>query len=335
MNVIGIIAAIVFFFLLVIGHEFGHFASAKMLGVDVEEFSMGMGPQIFHKEKNGTEYSLRAFPIGGFCRLEGEDGESDSPTAFTNQPLVNKIPILAAGSLMNVILGLIMLVFVYTSIGATSNILAEVSPGGPAETAGIMAGDEIIAVNGTEMTGWTAIVTEIDASHESVDIRVDRDGEILDFDVPTMYNEEVGRYVIGITSKLIHSPAFALKSALAAVGEMFMSIIGLFGMLFKGQVKSTDVVGVVGIISIAGESARHGIINVINLMGLISINLAIVNMLPIPALDGGRILLAIIAKISGGRFTKKAEAIINAIGLVLLLALMVFIVIKDVFQFIL
>jgi regulator of sigma E protease len=335
MNVIGIIAAIVFFFLLVIGHEFGHFASAKMLGVDVEEFSMGMGPQIFHKEKNGTEYSLRAFPIGGFCRLEGEDGESDSPTAFTNQPLVNKIPILAAGSLMNVILGLIMLVFVYTSIGATSNILAEVSPGGPAETAGIMAGDEIIAVNGTEMTGWTAIVTEIDASHESVDIRVDRDGEILDFDVPTMYNEEVGRYVIGITSKLIHSPAFALKSALAAVGEMFMSIIGLFGMLFKGQVKSTDVVGVVGIISIAGESARHGIINVINLMGLISINLAIVNMLPIPALDGGRILLAIIAKISGGRFTKKAESIINAIGLVLLLALMVFIVIKDVFQFIL
>jgi regulator of sigma E protease len=335
MNVIGIIAAIIFFFLLVIGHEFGHFASAKMLGVDVEEFSMGMGPQIFHKEKNGTEYSLRAFPIGGFCRLEGEDGESDSPTAFTNQPLVNKIPILAAGSLMNVILGLIMLVFVYTSIGATSNILAEVSPGGPAETAGIMAGDEIIAVNGTEMTGWTAIVTEIDASHESVDIRVDRDGEILDFDVPTMYNEEVGRYVIGITSKLIHSPAFALKSALAAVGEMFMSIIGLFGMLFKGQVKSTDVVGVVGIISIAGESARHGIINVINLMGLISINLAIVNMLPIPALDGGRILLAIIAKISGGRFTKKAEAIINAIGLILLLALMVFIVIKDVFQFIL
>ncbi len=335
MNVIGIIAAIIFFFLLVIGHEFGHFASAKMLGVDVEEFSMGMGPQIFHKEKNGTEYSLRAFPIGGFCRLEGEDGESDSPTAFTNQPLVNKIPILAAGSLMNVILGLIMLVFVYTSIGATSNILAEVSPGGPAETAGIMAGDEIIAVNGTEMTGWTAIVTEIDASHESVAIRVDRDGEILDFDVPTMYNEEVGRYVIGITSKLIHSPAFALKSALAAVGEMFMSIIGLFGMLFKGQVKSTDVVGVVGIISIAGESARHGIINVINLMGLISINLAIVNMLPIPALDGGRILLAIIAKISGGRFTKKAESIINAIGLVLLLALMVFIVIKDVFQFIL
>ena len=335
MNVIGIIAAIIFFFLLVIGHEFGHFASAKLLGVDVEEFSMGMGPQIFHKEKNGTEYSLRAFPIGGFCRLEGEDGESDSPTSFTNQPLVNKIPILAAGSLMNVIIGLVMLVFVYTSIGATSNILAEVSPGGPAETAGIMAGDEIIAVNGTEMTGWTAIVTEIDASHESVAIRVNRDGEILDFDVPTMYNEEVGRYVIGITSKLIHSPAFALKSALAAVGEMFMSIIGLFGMLFKGQVKSTDVVGVVGIISIAGESARHGIINVINLMGLISINLAIVNMLPIPALDGGRILLAIIAKISGGRFTKKAEAIINAIGLVLLLALMVFIVIKDVFQFIL
>ena len=335
MNVLGIIAAIFFFFLLVLGHEFGHFASAKMLGVDVEEFSVGMGPQILHKEKNGTEYSLRAIPIGGFCRLEGEDGENDSPTAFTNQPLVNKIPILVSGSLMNVLMGLIMLVFVYTSVGATSNVLAEVAPGGPAETAGIQAGDEIIAVNGYDLTSWSAIVTEIDKSHESVEITVNRDGETLDFTVPTYYNEEVGRYVIGITSKLVHSPLFALKSALSAVGEMFVSIIGLFKMLFKGQVRSDDVVGVVGIISIAGQTAKTGLINVINLMGLISLNLAIVNLLPFPALDGGRILLAIIASISGGRFTKKAEAIVNAVGLILLLILMGFIVIKDVFQFIL
>ena len=159
-SVIGVIIAILFFCLLVIGHEFGHFIAAKRLGVKVLEFSMGMGPLLWHSQKGETQYSLRAIPIGGFCKLEGEDGDENKEDmrSFANQPAWSKILILIMGSVMNVVMGLIILTIIFTSIGSTTSYVGEVSDGSPAAAAGILADDRIVAINGKEVLSWNDVI---------------------------------------------------------------------------------------------------------------------------------------------------------------------------------
>lgn len=344
-SVIGVIIAILFFCLLVIGHEFGHFIAAKRLGVKVLEFSMGMGPLLWHSQKGETQYSLRAIPIGGFCKLEGEDGDENKEDmrSFANQPAWSKILILIMGSVMNVVMGLIILTIIFTSIGSTTSYVGEVSDGSPAAAAGILAGDRIVAINGKEVLSWNDVIASTSSydGDGSIQVILERkSSEKGNYQFPVElvpdYNEEAGRYIMGVTTKIVHSVPMSIKESLAACGSMFVSMKEFLVNLFKGRTNSEDVVGVVGIMAVVSEQAKtNGLINVIYLMGIISFNLAIVNMLPFPALDGGRILLVLLRKITRDKIGDKAEAIVNAIGFILLMILMIFLLFKDTFTFIL
>lgn len=333
-----VIAAIIMFALLVASHEFGHFASAKLLGVRVNEFSIGMGPLIFQRKKGETEYSLRALPIGGFCRIEGEDGDSESGSdderSFAKKPWWAKVIILASGAFMNILLCLLILTMVFVYSGTCTNYLDEVLPGGPADLAGIKPGDRIIAIDGKDYSEWEKIVGVISGSDgKPMSVSVLRDGERLTFDCAAVESE--GRWVLGIICKLSHSPFAAFRQSLSATAEMFNQMRLFFAQLFVGKVNTDDVVGVVGIVSIMSEQSKYGFASLAYLVAIISLNLGLVNLLPLPALDGGRILFVFVRLIFGGRISDKAEAYVHAAGMILLMALMVFLVIKDVKRFVL
>ena len=343
-SIIGVIIAILFFCLLIIGHEFGHFIAAKRLGVKVLEFSMGMGPLLWHKQKGETQYSLRAIPFGGFCKLEGEDGDEDKEDkrSFANQPAWSKILILIMGSVMNVIMGIIILTIIFTSLGSSTSYVGEISADSPAAKAGIMAGDRIVAIDGEQIDSWNDVIASTSAfdGEGSLQVILERkaeEGGKYQFPVELVpeYNEEAGRYLMGITTKVVHSVPLSIKESLAMCGEMAVSMKEFLVNLFKGRTSSDDVVGVVGIMAVVSEQAKtNGLLNVIYLMGIISFNLAIVNMLPFPALDGGRILLVLLRRITNDKIGDKAEMIINAIGFILLMILMIFLIFKDTFTFI-
>lgn len=333
MSAIAIIAAVVLFCLLIAGHEFGHYAAAKLLGVKVNEYSIGMGPLLWQTKKGETEYSLRALPIGGYCKIEGEDGDSDDDRSFGKKPWWAKVIILAAGAFMNFVLCILLLIGLFWYSGAYSTTLADVSEGYPAQIAGIQAGDTIVAIDGVEYDDWIEVVNAIEASKGSpMTFTVERDGQTHDYTLSAV--ESDGRYLMGITCKLIHSPIKAIGQAFSTTKSTMIAMGQFFGQLFTGKASSDDVVGVVGIVSMIGEQAKFGFSNVVYLMAIISLNLGMVNLLPLPALDGGRILFVIIRLITRDKIGDNAEAVTHAVGMVLLLALMAFLIIKDLNRFV-
>ena len=341
MRIVGIVLALICFCLLVLGHEFGHFSVGKLLGFKINEFSVGMGPRLWGSKKGETEYSFRAIPIGGYCAFEGEDGTEDEdkdgkkkepdPGSFNLQPAWKRLLVLVAGSFNNIVIGIIIFTIVFTYVGSYSPVLSQVVEGMPAEKAGIQAGDRIVAVEGTDYSEWSEITAAIiNSKDDTVNITVLRDGERLSFDVDT-YTNEYGNKAVGIMCSIVHDPGSSFKSALSECGTMVRALRDFFGRLFRGQARSEDVGSVVQIIAVSGEYAEnYGLITVIELIALVSINLGFMNLLPIPGLDGGRILFVIIRWITRGKVSEKAEGRINAVFMVLLIALMVFLIFKDV-----
>ena len=330
MKVIGILIAILCFIILIIGHEFGHFSVAKLLGVKVNEFSVGMGPLAYQKQKGETKYSIRYIPIGGYCALEGEDGDSEDPRSFSHQPAWSKILILVAGAFMNVIIGLLIFTFIFMKTGTTSQVIASVVENGPAYEAGIQAGDKIVGVNDKYYSDFTSVQSAIlSSTGDTIKISVERNNKRQDF-ICQPYINEYGNRAVGILAGVSYGFADCFKAGLRESGLVAVSIRDFFVGIFKGQTGLNDVSGVVGIVSIAGQAAEVGIINVIYLMALISVNLGYMNLLPFPALDGGRILLTIIRAIFKGKISDETEGIIHAIGIIILLALMIIILFKDV-----
>ncbi len=333
MRITGIIVAIILFLLLVVSHEFGHYITARLFKVRVNEFSVGMGPLIFEKTKGETQYSLRAVPIGGYCKLEGEDGDSNDPRAFTNAAWWKKIIILAAGAAVNIVSAFIILVIICSIWGSLIPVLSAVTPGGPADKAGINAGDKVVSIEGVYYDSWGEIVNAISSSTpETISVGVIRDSEELVFSVKPVLSEEVGRRICGFTSTVSHSPAKAVPNAFGICASYFNSFRDFLARLVTGHAESNEVVGVVGIVSAVSEGAQYGVSNVVALMAIISLNLGIVNLLPLPALDGGRIVAVIVRLITRGRFTDEMESYINGAGMIMLMALMVFLIFKDTFN---
>ncbi|HCU07423.1 MAG TPA: RIP metalloprotease RseP [Clostridiales bacterium] len=330
-----IFIAILMFCGLVFVHEFGHFAAAKAVGIKVNEFSIGMGPLLMQRKYGETEYSLRAFPIGGYCKMEGEDEESPDERAFNRQPAWAKILVIVAGSFMNILATILILAVILTYSGSYTTILDQVPEGYPAQEAGLLPGDEIIAVDGQRYEDWIEVVTAIaESPGESISVTVLREGAEQTF-VSALEENEEGRKVIGITSLRSHSVLLGIKEAFRTTAAMTVAMGEFLNNLVTGQASAEDVVGPIGIVTIIGQQAKYGLINVIYLMAMISLNLGIVNLLPLPALDGGRLTFVLIRALTGGRISDDAEARVHMIGMVLLMGLMLFLVFKDTFQFIL
>ena len=332
-----VIQTIIILCILIFVHELGHFAAAKLSGVKVNEFALGMGPAFFKKQRGETLYSLRILPIGGFCTMEGQDGDSDDSGSFEMKPARIRAIILAAGSFMNVALAILILSAVFFVGTALTTEIRAVGEGSPAEAAGIISGDRIVSVDGVPIGEWQEIVTRIsDSQNERVSIGVIRNDVEMTIVTGTTTADD-GRRIIGIVPASVTSftnPFTAIALGTRAAGDLIVSMIEILGMIFTGAVPPSDLVGPIGIAYIVDDTARMGMRPLLFLVALISLNLAIVNLLPFPALDGGRLLFLVIRKLTGKVISDTVEGRIHLIGMVLLLALMVYLTWNDIGRFI-
>jgi regulator of sigma E protease len=334
-SVMMIIYAIIIFCLLIFVHEFGHLIAAKAAGIRVNEFALGMGPLLFKFKKGETEYSLRALPIGGFCAMEGEDEESADPRAFNNKSTGAKALVIIAGSFMNLVLAIIILSILFVAIGSPTTTIKDLAPDNPAIIAGMQSGDKIIEIEGEKIREWQDIPETISNSKaETITVVVDRDGKHLTFESDVTYTED-GRRVIGIAPAYTRNPGTALINGTLSTFEMGVQMVKIIGDLITGEISTKALTGPVGIVVMVGDTARMGLFYVAQLTALISLNLAIMNMLPLPALDGGRLLFLIIRRFTGKVISDETEGKIHFIGIMLLFGLMIYITFQDVGRFIL
>lgn len=348
MTVFYIVLAILLFGVLIFVHELGHFITAKLSGVQVNEFALFMGPAIFKKTKGETTYSLRCIPIGGYCAMEGEDGESDNPRAFGNAKVWKRLIILAAGSFMNFVAGfLIAAIFIAASYNSLSTVqLSGFEDGCTLNTVdGLQAGDKFYSIDGERVYINGDIPMLLDRNVSGVyDLVVIRDGEKV-----SLKNFEMKKR--NFDGKEMYGMNFALqdKNVGSVLGlswnycRDFARLVRL-GLqdLFTGKAGMDEMSGPVGIVSVVteagtqAESVGFGILNVLYFFAFIAVNLAVMNMLPIPALDGGRIvcllLTAIVEKITRRKLNPKYEGYLHAAGMILLFGFMAFITFKDIFK---
>lgn len=349
-----LILAILMFGVIIVVHELGHFTAAKLSGVQVNELSLGMGPLLLHKKRGETEYSLRALPLGGYCAMEGEDGENDNPKAFTAQSGWKKFIILIAGSLMNFLLGVVILLVLYASVTSfATNTISGFADGFPAQgTDGLMAGDEIVRVNGVRTFSYDDVSLELTrVSGSTLDLVIVRDGEKITLNDFTLEKQEYDngdgttslRY--GFTfaytdATFLNRIGYGLDSAFYFTKLVWYSL----EMLVTGSAGVNDLAGPVGIVSMVtqvGEQSSSilaGVENVMYFMAMIAINLAVMNLLPLPALDGGRVFFLLVNGVSmlviRKKIPAKYEGYVHAAGLVLLLVLMALVTLQDVFRII-
>ena len=339
------ILAVIMFLIMIFPHELGHFIAARKCNVQVNEFAFGMGPAIWKKQKGETLYSIRLFPIGGFCSMEGEDGteeEADgetgeaepkeyNPRAFNNKKPWQKIIILAAGSAMNVVSAFLILTILVTYLGFTTTVIDKVMEGSPAEACGIMAGDKIVSIDGTDITAWDQVSQIIQESAGSeMTFSVDRDGQTLEFSLTPEFEEERGVYIMGAQCKVSHNFFKGIRSGAVGTVRLFGVMYDSLKMLISGGATISDISGPVGIVQMVGETSNQGLWSYGFLVALICVNLAVINMLPLPALDGGRILIVLVCWITGKAVSPKIEGIIHAVGIVLLLGLAVLVTFSDI-----
>ncbi|NLD19762.1 MAG: RIP metalloprotease RseP [Clostridiales bacterium] len=330
-----VIYAIIIFCLLIFVHELGHFIVAKACGVKVNEFAIGMGPAFFKRQKGETTYSLRAFPIGGFCAMEGEDQDSDDERAFNNKPAWQRALVLIAGSFMNLLTAVILLMIIAFWIGQPTTTVDKVVEQSPAYEAGLLQGDEITAVDGREVDEWNDIITYVGESEkDTAEITVLRNGMEMTLVSDLEFDKQANRNKIGITAASEHNPGYAAVAGVKNTWNMTVMMYDIIKQLFTGDVSVKELSGPVGIVYAVNDSAKAGVIYVVYLAALLSLNLAIMNMLPLPALDGGRLLFLIIRKITGKRVTDEMEGKVHFIGIMLLLLLMVYVTWNDIIKFI-
>ncbi len=330
-----VIYAILIFLVLIFVHEFGHFITAKACGVKVNEFALGMGPAIFKKQKGETLYALRIFPIGGYCAMEGEDEDSEHPRAFNNRPAWQRAIVLAAGSLMNLLTCVVLLIIIAFWAGQPTTTLENIEPGSPAQAAGLLPGDTIVQVDDVKVRSWDDVIQSIgQAESETIQITVVRDGEEIGITSDLEYNKEQKRNMIGISPASERHVGSSFAAGIKNTGKMAVMMYDTLRQLFTGDVSVKELSGPVGIVYAVNVSAQSGIMYVVYLAALLSLNLAIINMLPLPALDGGRLLFLVIRKITGKRVTDEMEGKIHFIGITLLFMLMIYVTFNDVLRFI-
>lgn len=322
-------------------HEFGHFIFAKKAGIYVYEFSIGMGPRIFkfNRKDDETEYSIRLFPIGGYVQMAGEDIEDDKDIPedkkMQSKTWMQRFLTVIAGIMFNFILAIVLLFVVGLVAGAPTNkpYITQVEEG--INSTLIKENDKILEVNGKKVIFTDTMLLRIHVSNgKPLKLKVESDGNIKEVTLnPIEVNEDgktTYKYGIGIGSDVERGILPALRYAFVKFASLIAQMAMVLKYLFTGKLGLSSLSGPVGIFGVVGESAKAGFINLIYLTAFISLNVGFMNVLPIPALDGGRILFLIIEKIKGSKVDIKVENTIHAVGFALLMILMVVITFKDI-----
>lgn len=339
--ILYIIIALVVFGVLIFLHEFGHFFTAKLCGVKVNEFAVGMGPALFHVQKGETKYSLRALPIGGYTAMEGEDGESNDPRAFVNRPVWQRMIVLVAGSFMNVLTGfVIILILVMLANPIASTTVAQFADGATSSKTGLQAGDKILSIDGAAVHINVDITLGLIMSNRGkVHMEVLRNDKVVD--LPNvqfpMENDGSGGKIMAQDFQVYaqkKSPAMIVSHAfywtIAMVKLVWVTIL----QMFTGRYGIKDLSGPVGVTAAMGQAASQSATSLFTLVAMIAVNLGVVNLFPLPALDGGRLLFVIIEGIRRKPVPRKYEGYVHLVGFALLMTLMLFVTFNDIVRLI-
>lgn len=368
-SILYILLAILVLLFMVTVHELGHYVSGKLLGFRINEFAIGMGPAIFSRtRKNGEKFSIRVLPLGGFCAFDGEDEEASDPACFNNQKPWKRIIVLVSGAFMNFLVAMLIIINIFLFAGMyfpKINMLLPDFSTTDQVTSPLQAGDIIFEINGRDMylSNDMSVALASVKEDEKFDITVVRNGEIItikdvvkraysayqvDAETGEFVRDEDGNYVLAHddSGNLIESYGLGIYQGYESfkfgffetLGRSFVYafrmagvILSTLGQLITGGLGLKDIGGPITTITMTAEIARSGLRNFLDIVALIGVNLAVFNLLPIPALDGSRVVFTVIEWIRGKPINRKVEAIINAVGLVLLLG---FVIVADIYQLI-
>ena len=343
----SIIVAILIFSVIILFHEFGHFLFAKLGGITVNEFSLGMGPRLLSFVKGGTRYSVKLFPIGGSCAMLGEDENDMQQGAFGSRPVWIRILVVAAGPLFNFIFAYVISVILLMNAGCDLPVLLAVSEGYPAEQAGLEPGDMITKINGKNMylyrdiSNYVSFHQDILSEGTPVEIEYVRGGEAHTVTL-TAADDGNGRHILGVSgsSSSRENLGFVrtIRYGLYEVRFWVSTTLGSLRLLITGKAGAQDLSGPVGVVSMIGETYEESrtdgwyyvMLNMMNISILLSANLGVMNLLPLPALDGGRLLFLFLEVIRRKRIDPDKEGMVHFAGFMLLMLLMVFILFNDI-----
>jgi len=335
----NIILALLIIALLVLVHEWGHFIVARKVGIPVYEFSIGFGFRLFSWKNKDTEYSLRLIPLGGYVRLAGEEADDwDDPRGYNHRTPAEKMAVAFAGPFMNFVLAVAIFIITFAFIGVAQPvnepIIGDVIPGKPAQLAGLKADDRVLAVNQERVTTWQDFVAKVQGTeaNENLWLTVQRDGQIQEINLPVEKNA-AGESIIGVYSKINFERQGiiqAVRLGFMQTYQMTLVLLSSLAMLFNGTASASDLAGPVGITSMIGEAAQGGLVYLLSFTAFLSINLGFLNLLPIPALDGSRILFAIIHAIRRKPLDSKREGFIHWLGFLFLMALILLATYNDI-----
>ena len=339
-----ILTALLVIAIIVMVHEIGHFVAAKRAGIDVQEFSIGFGPSLFSIKKEETRYSLRLLPLGGYVRMAGmgsEGEDPDNPRGFNRKTPLQKIGVLLAGPGMNFLLAGVIFVCTFTFIGlpraVEAPVIGEVVEGKPAYEAGLKAQDRVTAVNGRPVSTWSDFVTEVRKAEpgQPVSVTVLRNGQKIEFHVVPEFDAEQKTSIIGVRQTITFQRVGIWQGLKLGFYQTFhitwLLLTGL-GQLLTGTASSADLTGPVGITKMIGDAAQGGLVYLANFTALLSINLGILNLLPIPALDGSRVVFAILEGIRRRPVEPERENFIHFLGFLFLMALILLVTYNDILR---
>ena len=347
---INILALIIVLGVLIFIHEFGHFLMARIFGVGVERFSLGFGPRLFGFQRGRTDYRVSAIPLGGYVKMVGEDpdaeiAEADIPESFTHQPVFRRIVIVAAGPFFNLLLAILIFYALFQVYGYLwlKPVVGKLSPDMPAQAAGLKPGDRIMSINKTPVKTWEEMAARIDASGGlDLELVVDREGETVTVnltpavvDGKTIFGEPRKRYVLGIVAsgEVVRErvgPLTAMTMSLESTWDIVrLTAIGVAKMI-SGAVSTKELGGPIMIAQMAGRQAEEGVSSFLAFMAFISVNLAILNFLPIPVLDGGHLLFYTIEVVRRKPVDQKTREVAQQFGMLVLLFLMALVFYNDI-----
>lgn len=340
--VLTLLAAIFVFGLLVLVHELGHFVTAKLTGMRVREFAIGFGPQIGSVQKGETLYSLRVVPLGGYNDIAGMDPEDQEAgdRGFSTKSVPARMLVILAGSFMNVILPILLFFGIFFFSGVhTPNpepVLGKVLPGKPAAVAGLEEGDRILSIDGRTISTWKDFVSTVAAADGQTElaVTVERDGQTLTKGVTPSYDSTAKHALVGVMNDAIITHPGLVESWHLAVESTWRVIRLMVDALYRIvlELSGENLAGPVGIAQMAGEAAEMGLVPLLNFAALLSLNLAVINMFPLPGLDGGHFLGLCFEAVRGRALSPKALQVAQSIGVALLLLLMIYVTRNDIFR---
>ncbi|MCE5201403.1 MAG: RIP metalloprotease RseP [Synergistaceae bacterium] len=344
---ISIISFLIVIGICVISHEGGHFIAAKWRDVFVHEFSFGMGPSLWSKTRGETLWSFRAFPIGGFVRLEGEDASDsedqkkksiDPSRSLSAKKPWERLVIIAAGAFVNIMLAWLLTTAYLTGYGIydlEKPVIGTIMDKTPAQAAGLQSGDRISSINGIKLEKWSdirKIIQDNKITGDRFNITVVRGGKEINYTVDIPLSKKQGGRFLGIQPALIRYPlSEALTKAFSYSWQMGVEILRGLWMILTMQIRS-DVIGPVGIAIIAGDAFKQGFWSFIAFLGVINLNLGLLNLLPFPALDGGRLVFILIEMITGKNVPEKWETRVHYAGFIILITLIILVTGKDIIR---